>query len=63
MLLKAELAYLAEQETISDDKCESYYNMMMEGEVEIIVVTKLGAVADLCSIANGCSPLGRRRIA
>lgn len=63
MLSKAELAYLAEQETISDDKCESYYNMMMEGEVEIIAVTKLGAVADLCSVANGCAPLGRRRVA
>ncbi len=37
--------------------------MMMEGDVEIIAVTKLGAVADLCSIANGCAPLGRRRVA
>lgn len=37
--------------------------MMMEGEVEIIAVTKLGAVADLCSIVNGCAPLGRRRVA
>lgn len=63
MLSKAELAYLAEQETISDDKCEAYYNMMMEGEVEIIAVTKLGAVADLSTIVNGCAPLGRRRVA
>jgi hypothetical protein len=63
MLSKAELVYLAEQETISDDKCEAYYNMMMEGDVEIIAVTKLGAVADLVTIVNGCAPLGRRRVA
>jgi hypothetical protein len=63
MLSKAELAFLAEMEGITDDKCESYYNIMMEGNVEIIAVTKLGAVDDLKTIANGCAPLGRRRIA
>jgi hypothetical protein len=63
MLSNSELAYLAEQESISDDKCEAYYNMMMEGHVEIVVVTKLGAVSDLKTIVDGNAPLGRRRVA
>lgn len=40
-----------------------YYNIMMDGEVEIVVVSKLGGVHDLKSIVNGCAPYGRRRIA
>lgn len=36
---------------------------MMEGECEIVVVTKLGGVSDLRSIVNGSAPYGRRRIA
>lgn len=63
MLTKAEVAYLSEKEQISDEKCETYYNMMREGESEIIAVTKLGAVSDLKSIVDGCAPYGRRRVA
>ena len=63
MLTKAEVAFLADQEEIADDKCEAYYNLMMDGEVEVITVTKLGAVEDLRSLTDGCAPLGRRRIA
>ncbi len=40
-----------------------YYNVMMEGNSEIVVVSKLGAVADLKSLVDGSAPYGRRRIA
>lgn len=63
MLTKSEIAFLAEQEQISEDKCETYYNIMREGEVEIIAVTKLGGVSDLKSLVDGAAPYGRRRIA
>lgn len=63
MLTKAEVAFLAEIEEISDEKCEMYYNIMMEGESEIVVLTKLGAVYDLRSIVEGSAPIGRRRVA
>lgn len=63
MLTNSELAYLAEQESITDEKCEVYYNIMMESQVEIVVVTKLGAVSDLKTIVDGNAPLGRRRVA
>jgi hypothetical protein len=36
--------------------------MMMGGECEIIVVTKLGAVHDAFTLMNGSNPYGRRRI-
>ena len=63
MLNKSEVAFMAETEQITDEKCENYYNIMMDGEVEIIVVTKFGAVSDLKSLVDGSAPLGRRRIA
>ena len=63
MLNKAEVAFLAESESISDDKCDIYYNLMMDGESEIVVVSKLGAVHDLKSVVDGSAPYGRRRIA
>lgn len=39
-----------------------YYNLMMDGDCEIVAVSKLGAVEDLKSIADGSKPFGRRRI-
>ena len=39
-----------------------YYNIMMESSCEIVVVTKLGAVSDLKTLADGSAPLGRRRV-
>jgi hypothetical protein len=64
MLTKAEVVFMAEQERITDpSKCELYYNLMMDGECEIVAVTKLGAVSDLKTIADGAAPYGRRRIA
>ncbi len=63
MLTKSEVAFLSEKEGITDDKCDSYYNIMMEGECELIALSKIGAVKDLKTIVDGSGPLGRRRIA
>ena len=62
-LTRAEIEYLSEKEGITDDKCETYYNMMMDSEVEIVAVTKMGARSDMKTLVDGCAPLGRRRIA
>ena len=48
---------------VGKDKREMYYNLMLEGESEIIVVSKLGAVEDLKSLVDGSNPHGRRRCA
>jgi hypothetical protein len=37
--------------------------MMMDSEVEIVALSKLGATHDLKALADGCAPLGRRRVA
>lgn len=64
MLTKSEVLFLySECEKLPENQCETYFNIMMEGECEIIVVSKIGAVSDLKSIADGAAPLGRRRIA
>ncbi len=63
ILSKSEVMFLAEIEGITPDKSEMYYNLMKDGEVEIVVVSKLGAVHDLKSIVDGSNPAGRRRIA
>jgi len=62
-LTQSEIVYLADKEGISDDKCETYYNMMMDSEVEIVAVSKMGATYDMKTLVHGCAPLGRRRIA
>ena len=36
---------------------------MMDSEVEIIAVSKMGATKDLKTLVDGCAPFGRRRIA
>lgn len=63
MLKKSEASYLSRVEEISPVNAELYYNMMMDGEAEILVLSKLGAVHDALSIVNGANPFGRRRIA
>lgn len=35
--------------------------MMMAGPVEILALSKLGAVSDLKTLFNGSNPFGRRR--
>ncbi|CDW75782.1 UNKNOWN [Stylonychia lemnae] len=62
MLTKSEVLYLAQVEKITKDKAETYYNMMMDSDCEIVVLSKLGAVEDLLSIVDGSKPYGRRRI-
>lgn len=61
-LTKSEVVYLSELESITRDKAEVYYNLMMDGDCEIVVVSKFGAVEDLKSLASGCKPYGRLRI-
>ena len=63
MLSKSEVLYLAGVEKVTKDKAELYYNLMMDGDCEIVVVSKLGAVEDLQSIVDGNNPYGRRRVA
>jgi hypothetical protein len=63
MLRKSEVSYLSRIEGITEANAEMYYNMMMDGEAEILVLSKLGAVHDALSIVNGANPFGRRRIA
>lgn len=36
--------------------------MMSQGPCEIVLVSKIGAVADLKTILNGAAPMGRRRV-
>lgn len=62
-LTKGELVYLADKEGITEEQGDTYYNMMMDSECEIVALTKLGATADLKTLADGCAPLGRRRLA
>jgi len=62
VLTKTEISYLAEVEKISSDNMEIYMNLMQESKVEIVILSKLGAVSDSQAIANGCAPYGRRRI-
>jgi hypothetical protein len=62
-LTRGEIVYLADKEGITDEQGETYYNMMMDSEVEIVAVTKMGATYDLKTLADGCAPLGRRRVA
>ena len=62
-LTKGELVYLADKEGISEEQGETYYNMMMDSECEIVALTRLGASADLKTLVDGCAPLGRRRLA
>ena len=62
MLTKSEVLYLARVERITKDKADLYYNLMMDSDCEVIVVSKMGAVEDLQTIVDGGKPYGRRRI-
>lgn len=63
MLRKTEAMYLAKVEGVTEKNSALYYNMMLEGQAEILVLSKLGAVHDALTIVNGSNPHGRRRIA
>lgn len=62
MLTKAEVAYLYRAEGISKRNSALYYDMMLSGASEIIVVSKISAVFDCNTLFNGANPFGRRRI-
>lgn len=55
---------MADIECIGNDKehVQAYYEIMSLSDAEIVLVSKAGAVEDLNSIMNGCSPFGRRRV-
>ena len=62
MLTKAEVAYLFRTEKISKRNSQLYFDMMMSGPAELVVVSKLAAVYDCNTLFNGANPYGRRRI-
>ena len=62
MLTKAEVAYLFRSEKIQERNSTLYYDLMLSGPSEVIVVSKISAVYDCNTLFNGANPFGRRRI-
>lgn len=62
VLSKAEASYLCKMERVTESNIQLYIDYIMSGPSEIVVVSKLGAVADARSICHG-SETGRRRLA
>lgn len=62
VLTAGEVAYLLKQEKIPENNKDLYFTLMMEGPVEVLVVSKLAAVYDAKILFDGASPFGRRRI-
>ena len=62
MLTKAEVAYLFRAEKIEERNSHLYFNMMLAGPSEVIVVSKISAVYDCNTLFNGANPYGRRRL-
>ena len=62
MLSRAEVAFLAQEEKVSAKNLAMYSSIMTESKSEIVVMTKIAAVTDAYSIANGCGSYGRRRV-
>lgn len=55
MLTPAEATLLCKMEGIHDEEWKSLYKkMMLEGPVEIYLVSKVGAVAEARAIVDGC---------
>ena len=63
LLKKTEAIFLAKSEKVLEKNRQLYFNMMMDGPVEIIVVTKTGAIFDGLTLVNGGGIFGRRRVA
>ena len=61
-LTKAEVAHLFRAEKISKRNSKLFYNLMLSGPCEILIVSKIGAVFDAKTLFNGSNPFGRRRI-
>ena len=62
ILTGGEVAYLFHKEKIPESNKELYFDLMMAGPSEILVVSKLSAVYDAKTLLNGASPYGRRRL-
>ena len=62
-LTAGETAYLFQAEAIPESNKELYFDIMMAGPCEIIVVSKLAAVYDAQTLLYGAAPFGRRRLA
>lgn len=62
ILTKAECTYLMKEEAIPEDSAHLYYEIMMSGPVEILGLSKIGAVSDAKTLFNGANPYGRRRM-
>ena len=60
-LSKAEVGYLLHSEKIHDNNHALYFDLMMDGPVEILALSKMGAVSDLKTLFHGSNPFGRRR--
>jgi hypothetical protein len=61
-LTAGETLYLFNQEKISEENKALYFDIMMQGPCEILVVSKLSAVYDARTLFYGASPYGRRRM-
>ena len=62
MLSLAETAYLFRSEGVPQAHNKLYFDLMMAGPCDIIVMSKLGAVHDTKTLFNGSNPYGRRRV-
>ena len=63
MLTKSESVILAKLEgLISPTEIETFSQLMLESECDIILLSKYACVSDLSTIVNGCE-YGRRKIA
>jgi hypothetical protein len=62
MLSLAECAYLFRSEKIPEANNKLYFDLMMAGPCDIIILSKIGAVHDARTLFNGANPYGRRRV-
>lgn len=61
-LTSGEVLYLYNQENISKINKELYFDLMLAGPSEILIVSKLSGVLDAITLFDGSSPFGRRRL-
>ena len=61
-LTAGETLYLFQQEQTSEANKALYFDLMMQGSCEILVVSKLSGVYDARTLFYGASPYGRRRM-
>jgi hypothetical protein len=61
-LTSGEVAYLFKAEEIQESNKQLYFNLMLAGPSQILVVSKLSGVFDAKTLFDGASPHGRRRV-